>query len=285
MSTATIIPTPSTPNHATSSPPTPKGSKRDGKRRYRWLWLEIAVPLTVIALIWVFSLGSTTFYLPTMPTILQSLADAWIFDRILSDLVPSLERLGIGLLIGMGGGIVLGFVFGSSAVLYKMYSPIIEFCRALPAPAVLPVLMLVLGIGTPAQVTLIAFGTVWPVLLSTMDGVRGIDGTMIDTARSLRVSAWDRLVHITMPGALPQVFAGMKTSLPLGIILMVISEMVGSANGVGYFVIESQRQFDMPGMWAGIILLGIIGFVLNAVFDVLERRALAWHHGSKARSD
>jgi ABC-type nitrate/sulfonate/bicarbonate transport system permease component len=88
-----------------------------------------------------------------------------------------------------------------------------------------------------------------------------------------------------LPAAAPQIFAGMRTSLSLALILMVISEMVASTNGIGYFVLQSQRSFAIPEMWSGIILLGILGYAFNAVFLLIERRVLAWHRGARAASE
>lgn len=263
--------------------------KRSKQRRpsggnRRWRSLEIVVPVLLVAVIWIASLGSETFFLPSMPRIMEAFADAWLFDRVPTDILPSLGRLALGFAIGVLLGAVLGYLFGLSDALYRMYSPVVEFCRGLPAPAVLPVLMVVFGIGVQTQVALIVFGTIWPVLISVVGGVRSIDATNIDTARSLRLSRLDRFFSITVPASAPQLFAGMKTSLSLGIILMVISEMVGSSDGIGYFVIQAQRQFDMPAMWAGIILLGVVGYVLNAVFDLIESRVLSWYHASKGRA-
>jgi ABC-type nitrate/sulfonate/bicarbonate transport system permease component len=112
-----------------------------------------------------------------------------------------------------------------------------------------------------------------------------VDPTLVDTGRVYRIPARDRLTHVVLPAAAPQIFAGMRTSLSLALILMVISEMVASSNGIGYFVLQSQRSFAIPEMWSGIILLGILGYAFNAIFLLLERRALAWHRGARAASE
>jgi len=91
----------------------------------------------------------------------------------------------------------------------------------------------------------------------------------------------DRLRYVTLPAASPQIFAGMRTSLSLALILMVVSEMVASTNGIGYFVLQSQRTFDIPQMWAGILLVGVLGYLLNAVFTLVEHHLLRWHRGVK----
>jgi ABC-type nitrate/sulfonate/bicarbonate transport system permease component len=120
------------------------------------------------------------------------------------------------------------------------------------------------------------------VLLNTMDGIGGIDHTLLDTARVYQIGARDRILRIMLPAAGPQIFAGLRTSLSLSLILMVISEMVASTNGIGYFVLQSQRTFAIPEMWAGIVLLGILGYVLNLIFLLVERRVLRWHRGARA---
>lgn len=248
----------------------------------RWRFLELLVPTLVVATLWFLSLRSTIFYVPTGPDVVGAFSDAWLFDRIGSDLVPSFLRLVAGLAIGVSLGVVVGFVFGLSPRVAAAYHPVVEFARSVPAPAVLPVLVLMFGIGTVSQVALIAFGTLWPVLISTKDGVRSVDPLLVETSRSFGVSRATTVRSVIAPAATPQIVAGLRTALSLGIILMVISEMVGSSNGVGYFVIQSQRQFDMPGMWAGIVILGLIGYLLNLAFGLVERRVLAWHHGARA---
>jgi ABC-type nitrate/sulfonate/bicarbonate transport system permease component len=115
-----------------------------------------------------------------------------------------------------------------------------------------------------------------------MDGIAGIDPTLTETSRVYGIGARDRIVRVLLPAAAPQIFAGMRTSLSLSIILMVISEMVASTNGIGYFILQAQRSFAITEMWSGIILLGLLGYVLNAIFTLVERRILAWHRGARA---
>jgi ABC-type nitrate/sulfonate/bicarbonate transport system permease component len=174
---------------------------------------------------------------------------------------------------------------GMSPLVRRVASPIVEFLRAIPAPALLPFALLVLGVGNSSKIFVIAFVCLWPILLNAIDGVSGVDPTLVDTGRVYRIPARDRLTRVVLPAAAPQIFAGMRTSLSLALILMVISEMVASSNGIGYFVLQSQRSFAIPEMWSGIILLGILGYLFNAVFLLLERRALAWHRGARAGSE
>jgi ABC-type nitrate/sulfonate/bicarbonate transport system permease component len=244
--------------------------------------LEILVPLLLLVAWGVASSGSDTYYFPPLTDILQTFKDTWLFERVGSDVVPSLVRLGLGYgiacLVGVGAGLALGL----SAPLRRAADPVVQFLRSIPPPALLPFGILVLGVGTSMKVFIIAFVCVWPILLNTIDGVAGLDPTVRDTARVYAIPKRDQLLRVVLPAASPQVFAGMRTSLSLALILMVISEMVASDNGIGYFVLQSQRSFAIPVMWLGILLLGILGYVLNAVFVLVERRVLRWHRGARA---
>jgi ABC-type nitrate/sulfonate/bicarbonate transport system permease component len=254
-------------------------------RRMLLIGIEIVVPVLVLAVLWFWSAGSDVFYFPPLKDVLTTFKDTWLFDRVGSDVVPSLVRLFIGYFIAVAVGVGGGIALGLSPMLRKATDPIVEFLRAVPAPALLPFALLVLGVGNDSKIFVIAFVCVWPVLLNAVDGVAGVDPTLVDTGRVYRIPARDRLRHVVLPAAAPQIFAGMRTSLSLALILMVISEMVASSNGIGYFVLQSQRSFAIPEMWSGIILLGILGYAFNAVFLLLERRALAWHRGARAASE
>jgi ABC-type nitrate/sulfonate/bicarbonate transport system permease component len=249
----------------------------------RWLpvLLEVLVPILLLVAWGVWSSGSETYYFPPLTDILETFADTWLFERVGSDVVPSLVRLGLGYAIACVLGVGIGLALGSSPVLRRAFDPVVQFLRAIPPPALLPLAIVVIGVGNSMKVALIAFVCVWPVLLNTIDGIRGIDPTLSETTRVYGVRGVDRIVRILLPSAAPQIFAGMRTSLSLALILMVISEMVASTNGIGYFVLQSQRSFAIPEMWSGILLLGILGYVLNALFLVVERRVLRWHRGAR----
>jgi ABC-type nitrate/sulfonate/bicarbonate transport system permease component len=251
--------------------------------RRRWLegTLEVTVPLALLVLWGVWSNGSDTYYFPPLTDILSTFADTWLFERVGSDVVPSLERLGAGYAIACVAGIAVGLALGQSPTVRRAVDPVVQFLRAIPPPALLPFGILVLGVGASMKIFIIAFVCVWPVLLNAIDGVAGVEPVLRDTSRVYGIGRRDTLLRIMLPAAAPQIFAGMRTSLSLAIILMVISEMVASTNGIGYFVLQSQRSFAIEEMWSGILLLGILGYVLNAVFVLVERRVLRWHRGAR----
>jgi ABC-type nitrate/sulfonate/bicarbonate transport system permease component len=244
--------------------------------------LEITVPIALLVLWGVLSAGSKTYYFPPLTDIFTAFKDNWLFSRVGSDVVPSLTRMFAGFGIAVATAVVAGLLLGLSPRARRAAQPIVEFLRAIPPPALLPFGILVLGVGNGMKIFIIALVCVWPVLLNTVDGVIGVDPTLRDTASVYGIPQRDRLWGVMLPAASPQIFAGIRTSLSLALILMVISEMVASTNGIGYFVLQSQRTFSIPEMWSGIFLLGILGYVLNAGFILIERRVLRWHRGARA---
>ncbi len=240
----------------------------------------------VFLLLWqLVALALDSAFLPPLGEVFTAFADSFIFERIWSDVVPSIGRMAAGYTIAAVVGISAGLLIGSNWVVRRTAGPVTEFLRAIPPPALLPFAMLVFGFGLSMKVFVIAIGCVWPILLNTVDGVRGADPMFNEVARVYRLDERSRLRRVVIPAAAPQIAVGLRASLSIALILMVISEMVASTNGLGYFVLQAQRTFRLDDMWAGILMLGIVGFALNALFVAGERRVLAWHRGMRAASD
>ncbi len=244
--------------------------------------LEVAFPLALLAVWAAWSANSDTFYYPPLTDILETFNETWVFERVGSDVVPSLLRMFSGFVIAVVLAVAGGLALGASRRARRAFAPIVEFLRAIPPPALLPFAILVVGVGDSMKVFIIAFVCLWPILLNTIDGVTGVDPTLRETARVYGIPRGQVVRRVMLPAATPQIFAGMRTSLSLALILMVISEMVASTNGIGYFVLQSQRTFAIPEMWSGIILLGLLGYAFNGVFVLIEKRVLRWHRGARA---
>ncbi|GAA3115170.1 ABC transporter permease [Planomonospora alba] len=205
----------------------------------------------------------------------------WLTDAALDNIPTSIGRIFAGWLLAAAVGISLGLVLGRSALLSRFVEPIIEFGRAIPPPALLPFFLALFAAGTQMQVATIAFGIVWPILLNSGDGARHVDRLHLETAQVFGMSRGQRLVRIILPAALPKIFAGLRLSLSLALILMVISELVGSTNGIGFQLLDAQRSFDLPGVWGTIVVLGVLGYAFNSAFLLVERRLLSWHRAAK----
>jgi len=251
-------------------------------RRLGGYGLEAVVPLAVLVAWAAWSANADNFFFPPLTDILRTFRETWLFSRFPTDALPSLERMALGYALALVLGVGSGLLLGSSRTVRELVQPLLEFVRAIPPPLLIPLAILVVGIGPAMKVVVIAAGCVWPILLNTIDGVRGLDPTLTETARVYGVRGRDRLLRVVVPAAGPRIFAGMRTALSLALILMVISEMEASTNGIGFFVLQSQRSFDIPEMWSGILLLGLLGYLINAGFVLVERAVLRWHRGAQA---
>ncbi|WP_190227647.1 ABC transporter permease [Streptomyces umbrinus] len=239
----------------------------------------VALPALLVAGWWVASDDSTDVYWPPLRTILTTFPDVWTGDRWRDDVLPSVLRLSAGYACAAVVGVALGTVIGSYRRVRAVCEPVLEFLRAVPPPVLVPVIMLFAGIGDTMKIAVIASGCAWPILLNTVEGVRAVDSVMSETARSYGITGVARLRHVVLRSASPQIFAGLRQALSIGIILMVISEMFAATNGLGFTIVQFQRGFAIPDMWTGILLLGLLGFVLSVVFRLVERRVLGWYHG------
>ncbi|SFN60379.1 ABC transporter permease [Mycetocola miduiensis] len=268
----------------------PRASREPQSARRQW-WSRFALRWIVLAvLLALWQLATMAFPSPFFPQpirIFERAALLWLpgpngvlTPSMLNDVLPSMGRVLLGFAISVVLAISLGVAIGLSRKFADYVDPIIQFLRAVPPPALIPIFLVLFGTGDEMRVLLIAFGTAWPILLNTIDGVRSIEELKYETATVFRISFVSRLKRIVLPGAAPKILAGVRTSLSLGLILMVISEMVAASSGIGFSIVQAQRGFGFPDMWAGIVLLGIIGFLLNTLLTVIERRILAWQRSS-----
>ena len=199
------------------------------------------------------------------------------------NLLPSLGRVLAGLAIATVVAVPLGIALGRSPVATDYLNPLLQFARTLPVVTMAPVFIVLFKIGTPMEVATIVFGTVWPILLNTIDGAASVDAVQLETARAFRLSAWQRLSRVIVPAALPKILTGFRLSLSLALILMIFSEFVGSSDGIGYEMINASNSFDLTMLWSAIVLLGILGYLLNAILGGVERVVLSWHRGVRAQ--
>jgi ABC-type nitrate/sulfonate/bicarbonate transport system permease component len=245
----------------------------------RRIGLTLGLPIVLLALWWVVSANSTDFFFPPLSKILDSLVAEWFGPRLVDDVVPSVLRLSAGYALAAVVAVALGVLIGTSRTVRGVLEPVLEFFRAIPPPVLVPIFMLLFGIGDGMKVIVIAFGCMWPILLNTVEGVRAVDSVLSDTARTYGITGCARLRKLVLPAASPQIFAGLRQGLSVAIILMVISELFAASNGLGFAVVQAQRSFAIAETWAGMLMLGLLGFLLALLFRIVENRQLAWYHG------
>lgn len=256
------------------------------RRRRLWpLWntrlLGVAF-IGILLVLWEIAAVYAIFPPMSFPRMSSIIATWWsllVSGELLSELLPSLWRMFAGYFIGAAIGVTLGLMMGYVRFFYNLLEPITEFLRPIPSPAYLPITILFLGIDDEMKIFMIAFASLFPVLLNTYSGVRGVDPILLQTARTFGTSGRKLLTHIVLPAALPYIFTGMRISLAVALIVMVISEMVAASSGIGYFILSAQRGFKIDEMFAGVLTLAVLGYILNRLFLLIERRVLAWHYG------
>ena len=260
----------------------PRGARRSSLRVAGQILAGLWLFAVLVALWWLLTEHSTSPYFPPLSQIVSELWKVWVFHGIRVDLLPSLAHLLVGYAVAGALGIGVGVLFWRVRVAKQSLSPIVYFLYVLPAPVLLPAFILLFGIGSSMKIAIIAFASIWPVLFNTIDGMEGVDSVKLDTARSLGLSRGQTLHSVVLPGASPQIAAGLRNSLQVAILLMVVSEMVASTSGIGYFILNAQQSFESVDMWTGIIVLGVVGSALNLIFVAVERGVLRWYYGERA---
>jgi len=242
----------------------------------------IALPVVLFVVWWFASANSVAVYFPPLSKIMTAFKETWLGPRLREDVLPSVLRLLSGYALALVLGITLGVLIGNNRRVRSLLEPGLEFFRAIPPPVLIPGIVLLAGIDNTMKVLVILFGCVWPVLLNTVEGVRATDEVLDDTCRAYRVSGLTRLRVFVLRSASPQIVTGARQALSIAIILMVISEMFYSSVGLGNRVVRYQREFAIPEMWSGVLMLGLLGVTLSLVFWLVERRIMYWYHGLRA---
>ena len=270
----------------------------------RWRWRAASLGYRLLLSSWlivafgvaweIWARWSPSLFIPTMGTILSTFADIWLSsdakrlflsEQFWTDASASLTRAGLGYMFAAVVGIVGGVILGVWRQASWFFDPLVRFGVSTPSTIFLPVAILIFGITTAMNIFLIAFGAVWVILINTLDGVRSLDRTTVLTARSLRLGRVRYLFKIVVPGASPQIFTGLRVSIGIALILMIVAELFAASEGLGFFISFSQRRFNYPNMWAGILLVGLIGIAANTLFAIVEARVLRWHRGAYGRDE
>jgi ABC-type nitrate/sulfonate/bicarbonate transport system permease component len=222
-------------------------------------------------------------YLPPISAVIIALAQLLVTGSVVQHLMITLERFLAGYLIAAAIGITLGTALGYFRLLHDLLGLVIEFLRPMPSVAIIPVAILMLGIGDAMIVAVTVYASVWSILINTLDGVRHIDSTLIDTGRTFGLSRGRILWQIVLPGASPYIVTGLRIALSIALILVTTAEMVAGSQGLGFFILDEERSMNSRNMYAGIILVAALGYALNRVFLAAEARVMKWRYGMAAR--
>jgi ABC-type nitrate/sulfonate/bicarbonate transport system permease component len=214
--------------------------------------------------------------MPPPSAIWEVLRDLLTSGEVLGPLYATLRLVFIGFAIGSVVGIALGTAMGWWGAAYRLLEPLVEMMRPIPKAALVPPLMLFLGLGDTMKITSVSLAVTFPVLVNTVQGVRGVDRVLLDSARTHGWGTARALWHVVLPASLPFILAGMRTSLGLALIIAVLSEMLTGQGGLGFLILDMQRSFLIRQMYAWLVILALVGLALNGVFAWAEKRALHW---------
>lgn len=193
-----------------------------------------------------------------------------------ANLEPSLTRLAAGSAIGVGAGILTGFAIGLFTLARAGLVPLVSALFPIPKIAMLPLFVIWFGIGEGSKYAVIAFGTFTPTVVATFGAVDGVDRSLIRMAQSFGVPWWRIVRHVVFPEALPGILSGLRVSLAIGIVLLVAAEMLGARFGIGAYILEAGALYDLERLFAGVVILSVLGVLLSAAIGALERRLLRW---------
>ena len=255
----------------------------NGGRAFNWPgWIAFAVVL----LIW--ELGSRNNpalqpYLPPVSRILSSLSELIVSGRIVNHLMITLSRFLQGYLLAASIAVILGTVLGYFRLVHSLFEALIEFLRPMPSVAIIPVAILLLGISDAMIVAVTAYASLWPVLINTIDGVRYIERTLIDTGRTFGLNRRQILWLVVLPAAAPYIVTGLRISLSIALILVTTAEMIAGSKGLGFFILDEERSMNSGNMYAGVILVSVLGYLLNRLFVLGEGWTMNWRRGMLAR--
>jgi ABC-type nitrate/sulfonate/bicarbonate transport system permease component len=220
-------------------------------------------------------------FFPPVTKILKSFFALISSGEIPAQILNSVRRASSGYILAAVVFIPLGILMGLFDGLRRALEVVIETARPIPPPVVVPVAMLFFGLGEGMKIFVIFFSSAWPILLNTIDGVKNIDRVLVQTARTFGLSQGSAIVKVILPAASPQIMTGLRVSLAITLILVVISEMVGSSDGIGYFILDAQRRLKVDRMYAGMLSLALLGYLLNQIFVLFTNYFLSWHRGMR----
>jgi ABC-type nitrate/sulfonate/bicarbonate transport system permease component len=239
-------------------------------------WLGIAVAIGLGELLTRTEVISSQHF-PPPSEMFSALADEVVTPEFWTAVGDTMQGWALGLAVACAIAIPVGIVIGSTPLLYRSVRAVIEFLRPIPSVALIPLAVLIWGSGLESKVFLAAFAATWPLLMQTLYGVQDVDPVATDTARSFGFGRGQRLLHVTLPSAVPYIATGVRISAAVALILAVTAELVIGSPGLGREINIARQSEAVDIMYALIVVTGLLGWGMNVVFTRVERRVLHWH--------
>ena len=213
---------------------------------------------------------------PPLDQIIRALWNAIATGAFVDDIAISLQRSGIAFIAAVGLGVPLGLFMGQVRAIERALDPLLQFFRQTSALALYPVFILLLGLGETSKIFVIFWATLFPVLLSTIGGVKEVDQKLIEMARTYGAGSLQIFRRVVLPASVPAIFVGLRLSATTALLLLIAAEMIGANKGIGFQVMNAQYNFQIPLMFAAILLLALLGLAANAALVLMQRRLCRW---------
>lgn len=241
-------------------------------------WMGAAVFVVLIAFMeWGTRAGwISALTLPKPSDVLATFGELWESGLLFKHLLPSLSRLAVGAAIGATIGIGVGVLIGLFSYIRAGLVPVVAAIFPIPKIALLPLFVIWFGIDEASKYALIAFGTFTPTVVATYGAVDNVDRSLIRMGQSFGLSWMSIVRKIVLPGAMPGILSGLRISLAIAIILLVAAEMLGAEYGIGAYILEAGSLYDLERLFAGVVILSLLGVTMSAVIGLIERRLLGW---------
>ena len=250
--------------------------------RLLWLLGSFGVGVLLIALWQLIAdlrLVSPVF-LPGPDRAWNALVNGFANGVIQGKLMGTVQRMIFGWLLASLAGIAIGAAIGTSKLARIYLQPTLEFLRPLPSSAIIPIAIALFGRSEGMVLSVVAFGALWPTLLATIHGFGAVEPRLYEVSSILVLSRLEVIRKIALPSALPDIFAGMRLSATVALILTVVGEMLTSRDGLGQWIILAAQSFQAPNVFAGVILLGALGHITAQILSFAERRLLVWRYAA-----
>lgn len=263
-----------------TEPPTPPGLEPRGRlRALAWRLLRPTVVVAAFLALWEVAprVGLVDkVFLPPFSEVVGAWFTLLDNGQLAEHVSSSLSRALTGLAVAIVVSIPLGVAIAWYRPVAEFLNPILELFRNTAALALLPVFILILGIGETSKVALVIYAASFPILLNTISGVRTVDPLLIKSARSLGLSPIRLFQKVILPAAVPTIFTGLRMAAASSILVLIAAEMVGAKAGLGYLITASQLNFQIPDMYAGIVTIALVGVIFNGIVVAIERRLSGW---------
>jgi NitT/TauT family transport system permease protein len=222
-----------------------------------------------------FDLIDTRFF-PAPSSVLTTLFEMIRSGELVAHTAVSLQRLAYGTVIGAVPALVLGIAMGLNRPMRALFDPLIAATYPIPKSAILPLALLIFGLGEGSKIFMVAIGVFFPMVINTTTGVLEINKIYLDVGRNFKANRWHTFWTIALPGSLPVIMTGFKLGIGIGLVLIAVAEMVGAKSGLGYLIWSAWSTFAVEQMYVGLFVIAIIGFLITLGLNELERVIIPW---------